>query len=345
MSFLQRGLFIARHLRVQLLSCHSFSTQIQEKLVCRLAKSSDFDDVVKLSKGVYDGYDYLPVVYHEWLKRKNVAIMLMFAGRDLIGLESSTIVDDGRTLVRRASRIASNLRGQGFVRTLRAAIDQYVTTNFPKVSRERFFTSAEGKAKAGLNLYHKILERDTLYFIVDENSSGNSDECLHQAHSLNSVKECKLQSCTDEYFSDVFLSSSVAEKFFLNNVVIFNLCPFEPLRSNVHLILEECDGLHLFVEKCSGETCPRSFSHGVHAKTVNSELWEATVYTNDPAVFEDHLLHQFKRASEIIEGNFLFLSVQDTAMTACVRRVLGEILQLKEVYVYNGTLYEKQFTR
>ena len=351
MNFLRRQIFLTGTLRVQLLSCHRFSTTpIQEELVCRVAKSSDFDDVLKLSEVLYDGYDYLPVVYHEWLKRENVAIMLMFAGRDLVGLQASHIVDDGKTFVRRAGRIASNLRGQGFRRTLAAAMDEYMRANFLKVSRERLVTSAELKVK-GLNPYYKILERDKLFFLVEAKSTGRSDRhpsC--PAHSLSSMKESQIKSCTNEYFSNVILSSSLIEKLFPSNVFMFNSCPFEPLRSNVHLILQECDGLHFFVENCFGETCPRSFSCGVHAKRVNCEIWEATVYTDDPAVFEAHLLYQFKRASEIIDGNFLFLSVQNKAMTPCVRMVLGEMLQLKETNVYDEgetarTLYEREVTR
>ena len=77
-----------------------------------------------------------------------------------------------------------------------------------------------------------------------------------------------------------------------------------------------------------------------------AEKWEATVYTDHPAVFEAHLLHQFKLARDIIEGKFTFFSVQDRIMTPFARRVLGEILQVKEANFLNGAtmqVFERPF--
>ena len=77
-----------------------------------------------------------------------------------------------------------------------------------------------------------------------------------------------------------------------------------------------------------------------------AEKWEVTVYTDDPAVFEAHLLHQIKLARDIIEGKFTFFSVQDRIMTPFARRVLWEILQLKEANFLNGAtmkVFERPF--
>ena len=92
-NFLQRRVFMLNHWRVHLLSGRKFSTKVHEELTCRLATSSDFDNVVKLSTGMFSGYDCIPVVFHERLKKENIAIMLLFAGRSLIGLSASCIVD------------------------------------------------------------------------------------------------------------------------------------------------------------------------------------------------------------------------------------------------------------
>ena len=153
-SFLQRQMLMKRHLRLQLLSSRRFTSRIQGELYCRLADSSDFDDVVKLSNGVYSGHDYIPVVFHHWLKMANIAIMLLHAGTKLIGLSACCIVDDGRTFVRRAGRISPDLRGQGLRRTLAVALDKYVRENFPKVCRERLVAFSELN-----NPYKKIWSR------------------------------------------------------------------------------------------------------------------------------------------------------------------------------------------
>ena len=92
---------------------------------------------MKLSRGIFNGYDCIPVVFHEWLKKENIAIMLLFTGRSLIDLCASCIVDEGKTFVRRFDRIIPNLRGQGLQRKIADALDEHVRTNFPNVSRER----------------------------------------------------------------------------------------------------------------------------------------------------------------------------------------------------------------
>lgn len=121
-NYLQWRVFIANRSRIQYIWDRTFSATIKpEQLNWRLAKVSDFDDVVKLSEGIYIGYDFIPIVFHQWLKRENVAIMMLYAEKKLIGLEAGHIVDDGKTLVRRGGRIAPNLRGQGLLRKMVSA--------------------------------------------------------------------------------------------------------------------------------------------------------------------------------------------------------------------------------
>ena len=79
-----------------------------------------------------------------------------------------------------------------------------------------------------------------------------------------------------------------------------------------------------------------NFSYGVHAKTVDTGKWDASIYS-DPATFQAHLGHHFKCTCEIIEGKFTFFSVQDRTMTQYVRRILREMLQLKEANLLKGT--------
>ena len=82
----------------------------------RLAEASDIDEVVKLSGGIYNGYDYLPVVFHQWQKMENAAIMMALSGKKLVGLEVCCVFDDGKTFIRRAGRILPELLGQGLLR-------------------------------------------------------------------------------------------------------------------------------------------------------------------------------------------------------------------------------------
>lgn len=76
--------------------------------------------------------------------------------------------------------------------------------------------------------------------------------------------------------------------------------------------------------------------------------WLAAVYTRDPVLFEAHLLHQLKRAREVINGDFIFISFQDKSLTPTARKVMEEQLQLKEHDWYmkkTMKLFQRDVTR
>ncbi len=120
-------------------------------------------------------------------------------------------------------------------------------------------------------------------------------------------------------------------------MLIFDWCPYEPLRSNIDYILREHD-VHFFVEKCPLEVDQVSFSHGVEARRTTGVEWLATIYTDDPDLFEAHLLQQFKHACKVIKGKFIIsVSLQHKSEAECVRRVLGGILRFRETsHVYEN---------
>ena len=72
------------------------------------------------------------------------------------------------------------------------------------------------------------------------------------------------------------------------------------------------------------------------------------MYTDDPVLFAAHLVCQFKRAREVISGDFIFVCYQDKSFTQLARKVMEEQLQLEEcdtdsidktVNVYQEDLY------
>ena len=221
-NFLQRRVFMFNYWRVHLFSGRRFSSKIHGELICCLATSSDFDNVVKLSRGIFNGYDCIPVVFHEWLKKENMAIMLLFAGRSLIGLSASCIVDEGKTFVRRFDRIIPNLRGQGLQRKIAGALDEHVRTNFPNVSGERGTSFLDLSKVISRKTPYQILERDELSFFVQE-KTGTLDKYCNFFRVLGNEKESDIELCTKEYFCNVVLSSSVKEKMIpYNNVLVFD---------------------------------------------------------------------------------------------------------------------------
>ena len=307
-------------------------------LTFRLAQSGDFDAVVKLSEGIYDGHDYLPFTFHKWLQRDNFVVLLAYSGDKLVGLVACFVVDEGRTFIRRAERILAELRGQGLVRQLREFARQYVREHFHSIERER---SVVGFDKVSSRDQTELLEYDVVSYQVIEPSFSQA------IVSMNKSNTRELCLCSTEYFSDVILTQPARGKLFPKNVVVINSCPFEPNPSNVDEMLQECS--EILVEKCGDGVLPRSISIGTFSTRVKCVHWRVSVYTEDPVLFKVHLFYQFKRACELIRGDFIFVSFQDKSWTKFTRKAMEEQLQLKECDAdYSDKtmkLYERDLTR
>jgi len=56
--------------------------------------------------------------------------------------------------------------------------------------------------------------------------------------------------------------------------------------------------------------------------------WCATVYSCEKGLYEAHLVHQFKMACEVVNGDFFFSCSQDKKFLHCGRTVLKEQLRM-----------------
>ena len=129
---------------------------MNRELSFRVAMSSDFDEILKLSKGIYDGHDYLPLRYQAWMNMDKLHVMLAFIGQNLVGLVACSVVDEERTVIRRAGRTSEKFRGQGVYAQLSQAMIEFIQKRYPSVCRERFTSF---KSHSSLT---KLLELDVL---------------------------------------------------------------------------------------------------------------------------------------------------------------------------------------
>ena len=304
-------------------------------LTFRLAQTGDFDEIVKFSEGIYQGHDYLPFTFHQWLQRDNLVVVLAYSGDKLVGLQACFVVDDGRTLILRAERILAELRGQGLMRQLREFAREYTREHYPNLQRERFVTINFDDDQT------KLLEHEVLSYQVKQEFFSRAE--------ISELNSMDIEPCSREYFSDIILSGPVKAQLFPDNVIVVHWCPFEPLRSNIDHMLQECS--EVFVEKTTDDTLPRSLSFGTFSQRVKFVEWKTEVYTDDPVLYEAHLLRQFKRACEVISGqsgDFIFTSLQDNSLAPLGRKLMEEQLQLKVCdWYYNTTikLYERDVTK
>ena len=290
---------------------------LNHELTCRLARSNDFDDILTLSQGIYNGHDYVPVRFHTWMKVENSAVMLSYADKKPAGLLVCSVVDEGRSFISRAARVLPEFRGQGVHKMQGKVMDEFVRKTFPNVRRKRL-----PKQDENFPLGRKLLQLDTLGCYVEKST--------HLSHQIPVEKSSvEVISCTKEYLYNVIFSRCTAQKLFPDNVIILDWLPIEPLGSNVDYLMQEHD-MYFAVEKCTdGTQSPRSVSFGVLSHRISKLVhWCAAVYSTEKELYEAHLVHQFKRACEVVNGDFIFSCSQDKQFTNCGRRVFKEQLQM-----------------
>lgn len=290
------------------------NSTLKQDLTFRLARLSDFQEIMKMSKGIYNGHDYLPVRFHAWMKTENTAIMLSCCGEELVGLLVCSVVDEGRTFVSRAARILPEFRGQGVHKKQGKAMDEFVRKTFPNVRRKRLTKQDES-----FPFGRKILQQDTLSCCVEK--------ATLRPHQMPTMSSVEIVPCGQDYLCDVIFAPRVRRNLFPDNVIVVEYFPFEPLRSNIDYLMQEQD-LYFAVEKCTDNVAPRSVSFGVLSPRVSKRVyWSATVYSSDPILYEAHLVHQFQQACETIEDAFIFSCYQEKSLTRCGRRVFKEMFQ------------------
>ena len=213
------------------------------ELIFRLARPSDFDAILKLSEGIYEGHDYLPLTYHTWMKMENVVVMLAYSGEKLVGLIACSIVDEGTTAIRRAARTLVEFRGQGVYKQLSKAMNQFIRGQYPSVCRERF-TAVESYPSLT-----KLVQLEML------GACARKKSLIRSHHFSTTNNSIQIEACTKEYLCDVIFSSPQAQKLFPDNVVVLDWIPIGRLRSNIDYLQQENE-LYFAVEKCSDAGFP-----------------------------------------------------------------------------------------
>ena len=284
------------------------------ELIFRLAQTSDLDEILILSEGVYDGQDYLPVRFHNWMQMDNVAVMLAHASKKLVGLVQCSVVNDGRTAVRQAARTLLEFRGQGVYKRLSEAMSEFVRRQYPNVQREIFASTACPSPA-----------REITQMTIIRTSAVN-----RSLLALNSLKvnfSDLIEPCTKEYLCDTIFSSPVAQKLFPDNSIVLDWIPMEASRSNIdHFQHEIGQDFYFAVDKCGEDGIHRSVSFGALTPRVGCIDWTVTIYTSDPSLYEAQVTHQLQHAFNVIEGEFFISFTQKKSLSNRGRKLLKESL-------------------
>ena len=89
--------------------------------------------------------DYLPVVFHEWHAQPERILFVAELEGKIVGTEFIFVVDEGKTATGGAWRIHPRYRGRKLGSQLTRFVLEYITQNYPRVSRVRRTSTEKGR--------------------------------------------------------------------------------------------------------------------------------------------------------------------------------------------------------
>ncbi|XP_038642678.1 histidine N-acetyltransferase-like [Scyliorhinus canicula] len=119
-------------------------------LLCRSVKYSksdlDFDlatekDFRQVESLFSDETDYIPSIYHSWLRERNRVVVLAKRQGQVIGLGSALIVDDGHTAVIELLKVAASEWGNGVASLLHQRSIKLIRAMSSEVQKQSFITA------------------------------------------------------------------------------------------------------------------------------------------------------------------------------------------------------------
>ncbi|XP_075927375.1 putative N-acetyltransferase 16 [Petromyzon marinus] len=109
---------------------------MEQDLVFNLARPEDYEEVMRMSEGIYEGKDYLPSIYHDWLKDPNRTVMLAQLQGRIVALESLLLTDGGATALVGGLRVGPEHRGRGVAGLIQRHTLEYVRERHSGVMRK-----------------------------------------------------------------------------------------------------------------------------------------------------------------------------------------------------------------
>ncbi|XP_069838238.1 histidine N-acetyltransferase-like isoform X1 [Dendropsophus ebraccatus] len=119
------------------------------------AAAEDYEEVMSISVGIYNGTDQLPFRYHAWLKDPQRRMILAKCEGKVVGFVAIILVDDGTTAVLESLRVAPWLGGRGVAGRIQKFCIDTLHSDHPEVKRVRQ-TRAENPPASMLTKYKVI---------------------------------------------------------------------------------------------------------------------------------------------------------------------------------------------
>lgn len=245
-------------------------------LQVRRVAESDRDDMMRIARLTWGGYDYLPFAFDEWLKDPSCYTFGIEIDGHLVGLNNLRIIDDGRTGWMEGLRVHRDYRKHGLARVLTKHIVDFAKGTGVRRVRYTTDTTNDASLKLGEEVgMHRVFDMGVFWALTDKiEAVRKPGRKLTKAHGVSLYEQ--------------LLSN---QDLVLNGTLIFDWKAVEVSRSSLSALEEKCQ---FWSTTRSGLL--ESFSVGLDRKEMKGTEWSFTIYAHDDEAFLSHLGHQLSYA-------------------------------------------------
>ncbi|XP_044134693.1 histidine N-acetyltransferase-like [Bufo gargarizans] len=199
------------------------------------ATAEDYEELMSISSGLFNGTDYFPVMYHKWLKEPQRRMFVARCEGKVVGFECFIVVDDGTTAVVEGLRVAAEMRRRGVGGVIERFCWDVICSDYPEVIRVRFSRSENPPA-----IMVETCNRITCKAVIPVRVTADQLEAklrLLESRVNNEDRSKKLSVLGPEEILR-FFESKTKEQLLPGGLLVQGWFPIAAQKSNLDLLLK-----------------------------------------------------------------------------------------------------------
>ncbi|XP_075061898.1 histidine N-acetyltransferase-like [Mixophyes fleayi] len=201
------------------------------------ATAEDYDELMSISSGIYNGTDYLPHRYHAWLKDPRRRMFLAKSEGKVVGFESFLLVDGGVTAVLEGLRVAPWLRGRGVAGVMEKFCIDTLHSDHPEVKTIRL-TRGQDPPPSMLKKYTLLNSKAVISVLLPSDQLEGALKLLEcRVDNLQTSKNHCVLGPTEVL--KLFEGTKIAKELLPGEILIQQFLPITTHRANLELLLEK----------------------------------------------------------------------------------------------------------
>jgi len=237
----------------------------------RKVTESDREDILEISRHIWEGHDYLPSVIEEWLKDSHSYTCGIEVEDQFVALANLRVIEGGRTGWMEGLRVHPDHRGKGYAN----ALTEYLIEKAVELGVQRLRYTTSNENEASLRLAEKygfksILEMG-VFWHPNPKTVPSTKSCLHVRKSNSNEVYAMLQRKPD---------------IIPNNVLIYDWKALDVTPEALEVIGESHE-YYITMKKAEVD----SLSYGYSGRRGGLSLWTFTIYATESDGFLLQLSH------------------------------------------------------